>query len=72
MMSPTYLFTNDKFNYSHERIVIKIEESLDYNEYDQFLNRLFFYNLIWTVYAFHKPPQSRLYCITCSKIEHIP
>ena len=29
-MTPTYSFANDKFKYSHEIIVIKIEESLNF------------------------------------------
>ena len=43
--SPTYSFANDKFKYSHEIIVIKINESLNfvvklnYKEYLKFLNR---------------------------------
>ena len=30
MTPPTYSFANDKFKYSHEIIVIKIEESLNF------------------------------------------
>jgi len=32
VMSPTYSFANDKFKYSHEIIVNKIEESLNFVE----------------------------------------
>jgi hypothetical protein len=53
---------------------------LKYKEYLKFLNRLYFHNLVWNSLRFlltasrfinRKLPQTKLYSITCSNIEHI-
>jgi hypothetical protein len=78
MASLTYSFANDKFKQSHEIIVIKIKESLNfvvkiinYREYIQFLNRLYKNSLRFsqtTLLSVNCPKPG----YTCSKIEDIP